>query len=130
MTLIEVIWDNDEKTILRWDFYPGWTWNDVPAAAKQTQEHLAGIEHEVSIIYNSNKTAIPMDNALQNLRFLMQREPTYRGMTVIANTSGFGIQLVQIIMKVFRVREGKLIFAESVEHAREQLKKNAAQASR
>ncbi len=128
MTSVEVLWDNNEKTIMRWEFHHGWTWNDIPIAAKQTHELLKGVDHEVNIIYNTNKTAVPMENALQNLRFLMQRDASYTGMTVIANATGFAIQLVQIIMKVFRAREGKLIFAESLEHARELLSVRAAQA--
>jgi hypothetical protein len=118
MNCIDVIWDNDDKTVMRWEFHQGWMWEDVPSAAKQTHEMLATVHHEVSIIYNANRTSFPLGNALQNLRYLMERNPSYKGMTVIANANGFAMQLFQIILKVFRSREGKLIFADSLTHAR------------
>ncbi|MFN8373100.1 MAG: hypothetical protein U0694_09525 [Anaerolineae bacterium] len=94
MPLIDVEWDNEEKTILRWDFHANWQGRRVVAGVK-THELLAE-SHEVSIIYNSNRTAIPLSSALENLRYLMQREPSYRGLTIIANTSGFAFSLCRL----------------------------------
>lgn len=56
---IDVFWDDPEKTILRWDFHPGWTWKDHETALAKTRGLMQDIDHNVFYIRNLNNTAPP-----------------------------------------------------------------------
>jgi hypothetical protein len=57
---IELVWDNDEKTILRYIYGRSWTWADFNTAAKEAYEMLDAVEHKVSIIMDfQNANIIP-----------------------------------------------------------------------
>ena len=61
---IEVMWDNEEKTIDRYDYGKNWTWEDFSAANKQYEEMLTGVTHPVDVIANFTGGTPPPMGAL------------------------------------------------------------------
>ncbi len=57
---IELVWDNDAKTILRYIYGKSWTWGDFNTAAKAAYDMLDTVDHKVNIIMDfQNANIIP-----------------------------------------------------------------------
>ncbi len=50
MTNVEVSWDNDDQTVIRIDYQPGWRWEDLYQATKLTDEKLYGLDYSIPFI--------------------------------------------------------------------------------
>ena len=44
---VEVVWENEEKTVLRFIYLKGWTWDDVYTGGKQAREMMDSVSHPV-----------------------------------------------------------------------------------
>lgn len=59
---ISVQWDNPEKTIVRWDYDPGWSWDDFFTAQKQIEALVDSVGHRVDMILDvRNSPDVPQD---------------------------------------------------------------------
>jgi hypothetical protein len=47
---IDVTWDNEAKTVLRYDIGEYWNWDDFPTAVRQAERMRAEVLHPVSLI--------------------------------------------------------------------------------
>ena len=71
---ILVSWDDDNQTIIRWDYDADWTWHESSLAADQTREirESSGHHHPVAVILSMDGVeTIPRDS-LRNMRRLLQ----------------------------------------------------------
>jgi hypothetical protein len=71
---ILVSWDDDNRTIIRWDYDADWTWHESSLAAETTREirEASGHELPVAVILSmAGVEAIPRDS-LRNMRRLLQ----------------------------------------------------------
>lgn len=57
---IQVVWDNDTKTILRYVYQRDWNWTDFHTAAKEAYAMLDAIDHKANVIMDfQNASLIP-----------------------------------------------------------------------
>jgi hypothetical protein len=117
---IQVVWDNDEKTILRWDFQGVWTWEDGHEATHLALEMRASIiEYPcVPSILNLERSANVPIGALPHARTaieLMDR----RDYVIIANASGFVRSLTEIFRYLNSNFAEKVLLTRTVDEARE-----------
>jgi hypothetical protein len=116
---IQVLWDNDEKTIVRWEFKGAWTWEDWYASANRALElRKTVIDHPVvPAIFNLKSSGTVPMGALPHARAAIEMMDQ-RDYVVLANTSGF----VRSLTEIFRVLNGtfaeKVLIARTVEDAR------------
>jgi len=47
---IEVAWDNETKTVLRYDIGEYWNWDDFPTAVRNAERMRAEVTHSVDLI--------------------------------------------------------------------------------
>ena len=61
---ISVLWDNRNRTIVRWEFNPDWSWDDILTAWFETELLMEQIVHSVDFIIDVSKTdKLPQDDA-------------------------------------------------------------------
>jgi hypothetical protein len=116
---IQVLWDNDEKTIIRWDFKGAWTWEDWYTSVNHALELRATvIEHPiVPAIFNLKSSGTVPMGALPHARSAMEMMDQ-RDYVILANTSGFVRSLTEIFRVLNAVFAEKVYLARTVEDAR------------
>ena len=65
---IQVSWDNDEKTIIRFGHSKGCTWDDFAEANRIVEKMQAEVKHPIHIIANFEDGAFPPLGALDKFR--------------------------------------------------------------
>jgi len=85
---ISVVWDNDEKTILRYVYGKNWNWADFHSAAKEAYQMLDAVDHKVNVIMDFQNAQLIPQGAITNVQraFSTQRHPNIN-MTVIVGAS-------------------------------------------
>ena len=114
---IQVSWDNEDQTILRYDYRPGWTWEDFYEADKISHEMIANSVVTVHIIANFADGALPPMGALG--RFKSAQENLPEGSVVVVVGGGMFINtLVSTFSRIYRAISKNLMVAGSLEEAR------------
>jgi hypothetical protein len=119
---ITVVFDNPEKTIIRWDFRGRWTWDDWYAGTRRALELRATVYDTpcVPAIFDVKHSGpVPM-GALPHARTAMEMMDP-RDYVIIAHASGF----IRSITEAFRLlnptfRE-KVFLARTVAEARQMI---------
>lgn len=119
---INIVWDNTEKTTMRYDFEGGWTWEEFYPAMQQGVEMRQEVTHTVNIIVNLEKSLRIPNNVLTHLKRLATNDRGNRGMIVLAGGGGFVIALVRIYTSLFKSSQRFVKVTKSVDEARDFLK--------
>lgn len=83
MWRIAVSWYNEEKTIIRWDFDPNWTWPDVYAAIEIENELIDGVDTVVDAIVDMSKMDKTPTSAFEMVKKAMRSRHPRLGITVL-----------------------------------------------
>lgn len=95
---IKVIWDDETKTILRYDFIGNWTWNEFYAASAEFHAQLDSVDHKVDTIINLTDSAGMPGNVLSQAYSAFQNQhPNDTGLNVIVSKG----MLIQILVNTF-----------------------------
>ena len=85
---ISVVWDNEEKTILRYIYGKNWNWNDFHSAAKEAYQMLDAVSHKVNIIMDFQNAQLVPQGAITNVqRAFSTRRHSNINTTVIVGAS-------------------------------------------
>jgi len=85
---INVVWDDEAKTILRYVYEKNWNWTDFHTAAKQAYEMLDTVDHTVNVIMDfQNASLIPQGAITQVQRAFSTPRHRNIGTTVIVGAA-------------------------------------------
>ena len=117
---IEVIWDNEKKTVLRSIYGETWTWADWAEADRTTHKMLATVDHTVDFIEDARHTTIPA-NTLSQLPEIARHSP---GLTsnqvrkvVIVGTAAYLQVVVGVFKRVYPQTAQNVYMAADLEEA-------------
>ncbi len=83
---IQTLWDDDEKTIVRYEYSPGWTWDDFFIAVEQGKKLTLSVPHRVDYIANFNGTSSPQGgSAMGNTKIAIRNRAPNGHMIVTVN---------------------------------------------
>lgn len=118
MGRIQVSWDDESKTIARYDFDYAWTWAELDAANDALEAMIADSDREVVLfaVQNYSQHYLP-PNPLSKISATLTRRPAKLGLTVIVSQSSFIIGVLQLIIKLYP-SASHLRFAHSLPEAR------------
>ncbi|MBN1202788.1 MAG: hypothetical protein JXJ20_13130 [Anaerolineae bacterium] len=112
-------WDNDEKTIMRVTYHPGWTWDDLEANLPKEEAMLDSVDHTVNVIADFRGTRLP-PGAIVRLPMIASSPPYMHansGMMVMVGSPVFMEEVVGIYKRVFGQAQ-KLTVVGTLEEAR------------
>jgi len=115
---ITVLWDNDEQTIIRYDFEGRWVWSEFYTATENAFALTRSVTHTVDSISNFKPGAALPSDALFQFRRAMATAPKNRGVTVIVGGSTLIKTMVIVFGKVNRQLSERLFLADTLEQAR------------
>ena len=55
---IAVAWDNEKKTIIRYEFQKGWSWDEVDPAFKIADGLMSSVDHKVDVIMDFSPSSL------------------------------------------------------------------------
>ena len=105
---IHIKWDNDEKTILRYDFEGRWTWDEYFSVMKQLTAMMASVEYRVDAIANMKPGIMPTSgSAMSSARTALRKLPPNCGVVVVVTNSFISAMLS--VFKQFDREIGKML---------------------
>lgn len=128
---IQVVWDNDDQTVIRYIIEGKWTWGEMLAAVAASNAMLDAAEGKVDFIHDMSASAGIPGGALSNLKRFIGKEHPRTGQSVIVSGGRstsvlFAQGLLNIVDKIYK-RDWGFHFADSLEQARQYLAQRAGQ---
>ncbi|HSS95563.1 MAG TPA: hypothetical protein VLK33_00955 [Terriglobales bacterium] len=118
---INVQWDNEEHTLVRWDFIGMWDWNDFLAAQKTSNDLISSVPHTVDIIGDVSRSPHVPPGAMARFRTYRRNDPENAGRVVLVGANIYIKTIVDIFRGMFPKTGGNFTFANSLEEARSTL---------
>ena len=118
MSRIQVSWDDESQTIIRYDFDYAWTWAELDAANDQLEAMLKEVSREICTIavQNYQQHYIP-PNPLSKISAMLPRRTAQICLTVIVTHSSLVSSILGLVVKLYP-SASHLCFANTVDEAR------------
>jgi hypothetical protein len=117
---IPVVWENDDKTVVRFDERGSWTWAEFDEAVDRIVALIRSVPHRVNIIVLSPER-FPSGFPLVHFQRVVLLLPHNTGKIVLINNSPFQRRLNNILMTIFPALKKQVVFVDSVDEAYEVL---------
>ena len=99
---IRIFWDDDEKTVIRYEFEESWTWEDLIAAVQKDDELMAEVDHTVHLILDMRAIRDVPSNPMGHLRSIAGMVSPQLGLVIFVGTNRWAQALVEIFYKVYK----------------------------
>jgi len=100
---IHVAWDDDNHTLIRWDFETDWHWDDFRAAFEKSVEMGGSVGYRVDVIpFAAATVKLPL-GALGEFNRLHRQLPDNVGLIVIAGGSPFTNMIISTFASLNRI---------------------------
>jgi len=115
---IRVMWDNSERTIIRYEFETRWSWGDLYAASDEGTALLDSVGHRVDFIADLRGTSHLPGDFMQHAGRIAGGTHPRRGIVVVVGASPVLRGLSNTVGFLFRKATKDLRFADTLEEAR------------
>jgi hypothetical protein len=117
---IQIVWDNDDRTIMRFLFEDPWDATELFNAITQTKTLLAAedIGYAVGVIFDTQATGSLPSGILTSTRTLVEKMSPEIAIIVVATRNRFLRAMHQVFSRVNRSLAEKFQLAGTVEEAR------------
>jgi hypothetical protein len=97
---IKIVWDNDEKTVVRYIFDKQWTWPEFFTAKAEAYALIGSVKHPVGIIMDAPpEVKLPPNTLTHSRNALRNKHPNTRVIAFVL-THSFVRSMIHIFMKV------------------------------
>lgn len=120
---VTVQWDNEEQTIIRYDFAGRWTWDEFYQAYDQGKKMVAGKAGYQVILYprdDASQRYMPPNFMTHAVAINRQADPN-AGLTVIVSQSTYIHALLSVLTGIMRFVGQRYSTAKTLDEAREKL---------
>jgi hypothetical protein len=116
---IHVQFDNEQRTIMRYEFIGRWTWQEYHQAIEQGYTLSKPIPYTVNLILDFSQGNTLPHNALSIFGTSMKTPPRDFDFAVVVSQSAFIQMVVKVFQRVYREMGNKLIYVQTIKEARE-----------
>ena len=114
---IGVVWDDEQQSIIRWDFEANWDWSEFREAFEISLEMASGVEYRIDIIpYTANTEYMP-PGALSQFKRISDNVPDNTHLIVITGGDILANVMIQTFAKIWRASTWRT--ARTLEEARD-----------
>jgi hypothetical protein len=99
---VQVLWDNDEKTIACYEFVDPWTWEEFHQAVTEIHTMVRSVTNKVDYIADMSRSRIAPGNALLHIRHAIQDAPPNSGLLVVVGGSAFAGAILKVVSRFTR----------------------------
>jgi hypothetical protein len=98
---IHLYWEDNEHSLLRYDFVGKWTWGDFyPALAQGLKMEMLSV-NRVDVLMDMRQSGSIGDGALAHIRKIADRQPPNVGLMVVITPSKFLTALFQAAIRSY-----------------------------
>ncbi len=115
---IQVIWDDDAHTRIRYDFTGEWNWTDYRAAVQEAYDLMRSVSHQVDTIANFKASPRLPGGALQQVKRALDEAPDNVGELYIAHGSPFVNTITATFGRVYTLLGQRVFVAKTLDDAR------------
>jgi hypothetical protein len=115
---VYALWDNDAKTILRFDFVGKWDWTQYSEALHTAIGMLGSVPHMVDVIPNFTESGPLPANTLSHFSRSSKESTIDTGHTVVVTNTKFVEVLINTFGKLYGRPGKKTLSCNSLEEAR------------
>jgi hypothetical protein len=101
---VAVVWDDDEKSIIRFIFEGSWTLDELYTAFDEQSQMLDSVDHKVDVIVDFRESNAVPEHLIGNFSRIFQSSGSSHpntGMTVLVGVGGFAQILADLFSKFF-----------------------------
>ena len=113
---IQVVWDDSEQTIIRWDFDSDWDWSDFWNAFSESIRIGEGYTKRVDVIPNVTHTKRLPIGALGAFKSVDTRLPDFVKLVVVAGSDSMTRMMIKTFAQINRIDSWRT--ATTLEEAR------------
>lgn len=100
---IEIVWENEEKSIVRWVFSGDFTWEDYEEGSEKLESMIVDVNHNFATIFDlSQMTALPR-YAVSQYPKLIRDVPAKQEYLIIVSLNRLVRSLGRIFTRVYRM---------------------------
>ncbi|MGD8456227.1 MAG: hypothetical protein PVF83_07590 [Anaerolineales bacterium] len=111
---IELRWEDEEKTIIRWIYSSNFTWEEYDEGDRKLHSMLADINHKFTTIFDLSEMRVMPQSAISQYPKLMRDVPPLQESLIIISHN----RLVQSLGRIFtRVYRMNIHFVRTLEDA-------------
>jgi hypothetical protein len=119
---VQVIWDDEDKIIIRFIFEAHWTWDEFMAAQKVAYELAATVRHKVGILIEEAPTLPPeLLTSKRDFTLFTNRHPNVDIFVFVLRTSILR-GIVSLLMKLYAPAASLVVVAPTLENGHRLLK--------
>lgn len=115
---ITIVWDNDEKTVIRYDFDKHWNWEDFFAAKEEAFTRIDGVGHKVGVIMNAPPDVSLPPNWLTHTQSALKNRHPNTEVIIVVVSKLFQRTMINTLIKLARKDGRRLQIVDSLESAR------------
>jgi hypothetical protein len=126
---IRIIWDNEDKTILRYLYEGRWDQDDFSKAYAEAKTMLDSVNRKVGIIIDIQNSHLIPNGIISRSRHVVTNPSRNEGLIVIVGANAFIRSLADTFSKLWRrgaLGSRKMVFAATLEDARQILSREQA----
>jgi hypothetical protein len=126
---VQVIWDDEDKTIIRFIFEANWTWDEYTAAQQVAYDLAATVRYKVGVLVEEGPTLPPeMLTSRRDFTLFTNRHPNVDVFVFVLRTSILR-GIVSLLMKLYAPAASLVVLAPTLEEGRRLLKARLQAAS-
>ncbi|MEQ8676506.1 MAG: hypothetical protein RLP44_29510 [Aggregatilineales bacterium] len=114
---INVGWDNDEQTVICYQFSGTWTWQDAEAALETSFSLTETVAHKVHVIVDMRHSKGLPDGIILKINKVLQIAPSNRGNIVIVGANSLMKTTLRMAGRIHKAVANRIATAETFEDA-------------
>lgn len=118
---IHVSWDNEHRTVIRYEFLNPWTWQDLSAAIDRVDEMIRDVPYTVHFIADMTRGDTLPDKFLTHISALSRKVRGRDGLIAVVNTNTFAQAVYGIFTRLNNNVMSRVVFTPSLQAARAHL---------
>lgn len=115
---IEIVWDNDEKTILRYIFDTHWTWDDFYTAKAEAYRQIDTVPHKVGVIFDAPEKITLPANMITHSKSAVSKTHDNTAIVVVVVTNLYLRTMLTLVMKLSKKAAETMRLVSSLDEAR------------
>ena len=100
---INVLWDDERQSIIRWDFEANWDWSEFRKAFEISLEMANSVEHRIDVIPDTSNTEYMPPGALAQFKHISDNVPDNTHLIIITGGNTLTNIMIQTFAKIWRI---------------------------
>lgn len=118
---INVCWDNEHCTVIRYEFVNPWSWQDLIDAIDQVDKMIRDVPYTVHFIADMTRGDTLPDKFLSHIQAASRKVRERDGLIVVINTNTFAQAVYGIFTRLNNNVMSRVVFAPTLHAARAHL---------